>query len=469
MKFGLKSKLSVSYVLVAIACVALLSYLTNFLLERHFTAYVIQKQERENNEIVSLLVQQYRNSGVWDAGIIENVGVSALERGMIIKVTASDGTVIWDAAVHNSGWCRRMLDNMAHNMLSRYPGWEGNYTTKTYPVFSREAEAGKVEIGYYGPYYYTDNDLAFISTLNNLLIYVGIFSLVFALVIGQVMARRLSKPIIRVIDTARMISKGHFGDSSVAEISAEGSTTKEISQLITAIKDLAETLEKQELLRKRLTADVAHELRTPIATLQSHMEAMIDGIWQPDIERLKSCHEEAIRIGGLVDDLERLARYESEGLVLNRTEFDIYPLIEHILKNFESGFFSKNIALALYGKGELVFADRDKISQLIINLLSNALKYTPEGGSVEIRLCGDGDDVKITVKDNGAGIHEEDLPYIFERFYRADKSRNRATGGSGIGLSIAKAIAEAHGGSIEVKSEAGAGSEFTLKLPRKPH
>jgi two-component system sensor histidine kinase BaeS len=223
---------------------------------------------------------------------------------------------------------------------------------------------------------------------------------------------------------------------------------------------------KQELLRKRLTSDVAHELRTPVATLQSHMEAMIDGIWEPDVERLRSCQEEIVRIGKMVGDLEKLARYESENATLEREHFDLSELVKRQLQNFENEFLSKNITADFKGSEEIVFADRDKISQVVVNLLSNALKYTQPGGRVRVAVKGSEDVAELVVKDNGRGIPEEDLPYIFERFYRADKSRNRMTGGSGIGLTITRTIVEAHGGSIEVHSIIDIGTEFIVTLPK---
>jgi signal transduction histidine kinase len=268
-------------------------------------------------------------------------------------------------------------------------------------------------------------------------------------------------PISRVIKTAQMISKGYFNDRIT-----ETTNTKEILQLTTTINDLGETLQKQETLRKRLTADVAHELRTPLATLQSHMEAMIDGIWEADTERLKSCHEEIIRINGMVGDLEKLARYEGENLILNKSKFDIYELIQHISKNYEIEFINKGIQISFSGQKEIIHADKDKLSQVIINLISNALKYTPKGGAVELNLKGNDNTVEVVVKDTGMGIPAQDLPYIFERFYRADRSRNRMTGGAGIGLTISKAIVEAHKGMITVKSEPYAGTEFSVVLPR---
>jgi len=238
-----------------------------------------------------------------------------------------------------------------------------------------------------------------------------------------------------------------------------------IIELISSINNLAETLENQKNLRKRMSTDIAHELRTPLATLQSHLEAMIDGIWKPDKERLISCHEECIRINKLVGQLKSLDEYESGNYGLSKVTYDIYDQVKKIIYNFQADFKNKGININLSGKRELVFADKDKVSQVIINLLSNSLKYTKENGTVEVSINKINNEIIIKIKDTGIGIAQEDLPYIFERFYRADRSRNRVTGGVGIGLAIVKAIIDFHNGNIDVKSILGKGTEFTVLLP----
>ena len=461
MNFSLRTKMSLSYMLVALLMVSLISFLTNFLLEKQFKDYIMKQQEQKNKEVVTLVTQQYKADTGWNRDVIENIGLNALEQGMIIRVRDKSDKIIWDATIHNNGLCMEMISHMAQNMSSRYPNFNGGYVENNYPVKKDFNEIGRVEIGYYGPFYFTDNDLAFINALNTILLAVGVFSLFFALVLGTFMARRLSKPISRVITTARQISKGYFGDRIL-----EKSSTKEIVQLTGTINNLAETLEKQETLRKRMTADVAHELRTPLATLQSHMEALIDGIWKPDVERFRSCHEEIMRMNRMVGDLEKLARFENENVILNKSKFNISELIQKTIDNFEADIQSKNIEVYFDGKEEIASADKDKMSQVFINLISNALKYTQQGGMLAITVKGNEKTFEISFKDNGYGISSEDLPYIFERFYRADKSRNRLTGGSGIGLTIAKAIVEAHKGTITVKSELDKGTEFTVMLPK---
>ena len=461
MKSSLTTKLSLSYVLVIILVVSVVSFFTNFLLENQFRDYIIQQQEQKNKELVTMITQQYNDDNSWGREVIQNIGLNALEQGLIIRVSDKSDKVIWDATQHNNGLCMQMISHMAQNMNSRYRNFKGGYVETQYPVVKDSIQVGKVEVGYYGPFYLTDNDLRFINTLNRALIAMGIFSLFFSLVLGTFMARRLSRPISRVIDTAEQISKGYYGDRIL-----EKSSTKEILKLTGTINNLAETLEKQEMLRKRMAADVAHELRTPLTTLQSHMEALIDGIWHPDSERLKSCHEEILRINRMVGDLEKLAKYENDNLMLDKSEFNIAELIERLSHNFEADFKNKRIEVIIEIHDEMLYADKDKISQVLVNLLSNALKYTPEGGTVKISARRHDKALEISVKDNGIGIGQEDLPYIFERFYRVDKSRNRLTGGAGIGLTIAKAIVDAHKGNLTVRSEPEQGTEFIVVLPK---
>ncbi len=461
MKHSLRTKLSLSHIAVAAICVFLISIVSNFFLEKQFRYYVMQNQEQKNSRIVDMIEKQYEADGKWETGVIQNIGISALEQGLIIKINDSAGKPVWDAMTYNNGRCEQIIAHLSENMISRYPNWKGGFLENSFSLTAGGESIGTVDIGYYGPFYYTDNDLLFINTLNKAHMGVGLFSLFIALIFGVIMSNRLSRPIVRVIHTARSIAKGYYSDRSF-----ERSNTKELSELIETVNGLAGTLQNQESLRKRLTADVAHELRTPLAILQSHLEAMIDAVMEADEETLRSCHEETMRLNRMVGDIEKLSRYESESLILNKSDFDITELIKRILQNFENEFFSKRIRISYQGEMQMLYADRDKISQVLVNLLSNALKYTNEGGNVEISTAREGSETVIRVKDSGLGISKDDIEHIFERFYRADKSRNRMTGGSGIGLTIVKAIIEAHKGTVAVLSILGEGTEFIIHLPQ---
>lgn len=458
----LRFKLTASYLLVTFLTFILIGIFANSLLENQFEKYVVSNLNRKNTEIVATLKDRYTAWGKrWDVSGIENIGMSALGDGLIVRVSDAENKVVWDAMKHNSGMCAELLQRMAENMKSRSSGFHGGYTEKNFIITEHGKTVGQIAIGYYGPYFYTENDIAFLNTLNKMLIVAAAIAGILAFGLGTYMAGRLSTPISKAIRAAEQISEGNFQDRI-----AEKSTTTEIVELTQTINRLADTLGKQEQLRKRMTADVAHELRTPIANLQSHLEAMIDGIWKPDTERLSSCHDEAVRLAKIVGDLETLARYDGENMTLHKVYFELSALVRKISLGFQKQFQEKQIEFHLLESEQFLTADQDKVTQVLVNLISNALKYTTEGGKVEVKVEGDASAVRVRIKDSGIGIAEEDLPYIFERFYRADQSRSRATGGSGIGLAIAKSLTEAHGGRLLVTSVLGEGSEFVVEFMR---
>lgn len=211
-------------------------------------------------------------------------------------------------------------------------------------------------------------------------------------------------------------------------------------------------IEKQEEIRKRLTADVAHELRTPLAAVSSNLEAIAEGALEPTPERIQKCYDEIQRLSRLVADMEKLATAESDVLKLDRQPLDLLGLVQDVFPDAT-------------GDQVTINADRERMLQVLTNLRSNAEKYS--NGVISVIVQDTGKFAKITVTDCGQGIAPEDLPHIFERFYRADKSRSRSTGGAGIGLAIVKTIVEAHGGKVRAESEPGKGSTFTVLMPKR--
>jgi two-component system, OmpR family, sensor histidine kinase BaeS len=461
MTFKLKTKLTASYMLIILICVGIISLSSNIFFERQFRNYIIKKQEQDAKNIVTLINRQLKASGNVDSNFLYDIGMNAIDKGMIIKIKDNNDTVIWDANAINGSMCQQMMNGMQSNMQGYYSDDEGGYTEKSYDLINEDIIIGSVVVGYYGPYFYTDSDLYFIKTINNVLIIVGAISLLLAFILGLIMSKQLTKPISRVIKRAEDIAVGKF-------ISEEKvvTSTSEIVHLSDTIEDMATTLKKQQDFSRQTSLDIAHELRTPLTTIQGNLEAMIDGVMELDQHRVKILHEEVLRINRLVDDLGKLSLYERDSFVLNKTKFDISNLISQIVKSFESDFTKANKKILFSSESIRINADKDKISQVIINLISNGLKYTLAGDVVEVILKKQDDYAQITIKDNGIGIAKEDLANIFERFYRVDKSRSRLSGGSGIGLTIAKSIVKAHGGSIEVQSELEKGCKFFVKIPR---
>ncbi|MCS4463631.1 ATP-binding protein [Clostridium botulinum] len=254
------------------------------------------------------------------------------------------------------------------------------------------------------------------------------------------MSYAISKPILKVIDATNLISEGNYSKGIKEDYSIY-----EINKLIKSINMMAGDLDKQEKIRQELTKDISHELRTPITTMQAQLEAIMDGLWEPSQERLKSIYDELQRLNRLTVSIEDLSRCEGSKLRLNKSEVDLETVITTILTNFEKQLLDKDINLQVDLKHINIMIDRDKISQVILNIISNAIKYTPDKGEIFVRCFIKSDNVYISIKDSGIGISDEDKDYIFERFYRTDKSRARETGGVGIGLTISREIVKAHG------------------------
>ncbi|MBC3797301.1 sensor histidine kinase [Acetobacterium tundrae] len=462
MKHSLRTKLTLTIALVMLITIALISILANFLIEKQFTTYLASQQQNQTQEIANSLSQHYNAATkTWDTNFVQTIGMDALYDGYIITVYDLDKQTIWDAQTCDMNQCSQVMNDITQSMAMKYPQLNGEFTSKIVDITANNEKIGTVSIGYYGPYFLNENDFQFLQALNEILIGIAIFSLFFSVVVGTILAKRFSRPILKTVNATRQISDGDYA------VRIEGnSNTRELDELIGSINHLADSLGKQEALRKQLTADVAHELRTPITSIGTHIEAMIEGVWEPTIERLQSCYDEILRIGKITADLESLAKVESENLKLDKTKINLTELAQKAVGNFEADINKKHLKISMDGNGSDVWADRDRISQVLINLLSNAVKYTPDGGAIQI-VCSETDQwAKITIKDTGIGIPEDELPFVFERFYRADKCRNRKTGGSGIGLAIVKSIVTAHGGSVEAESRLNEGSCFTVMLPK---
>ena len=239
----------------------------------------------------------------------------------------------------------------------------------------------------------------------------------------------------------------------------------ENDDLIKHINKLSNELNDQENLRKQLTGDIAHELRTPLTSIKGHLDAIIVGIWEPTNERLNSINEEVKRITNLVDELRKLAKFDSGKDNLNKEIVNLKNYIKSIAYNYEGKALEKNIVIKYQLENIEALIDKEKFAQVIINILSNAIKYNNGNNAIYIKVFKKNNSINISIKDSGIGIPKSEYKNIFERFYRLDKSRGANEKGAGVGLTIAKSIVNAHGGEIEVYSEINKGSEFIISLP----
>jgi len=278
-----------------------------------------------------------------------------------------------------------------------------------------------------------------------------------ALVIAFLLAQTLTRPLRHLRHTAERMERGEVD----VRVAAGGAA--ELDALGRALNRLAETLEHEEEIRKANAADLAHELRTPVNALLSRLEAAQDGVLTgPD--NLEAMHAEALRLTRLLDDLARLADAERPGLLLDKRPVDLAAVATRVAHSFAPRFADSGVALVVNASPVEVLGDEDRLEQIVTNLVSNAWTYT-RSGEVRLRVAQEGDDVVLEVVDTGVGIASDDLRHIFTRFWRGDRSRSRATGGSGIGLAIVRELVRAHDGRVDVDSTPGNGSTFRVVLP----
>jgi two-component system OmpR family sensor kinase/two-component system sensor histidine kinase BaeS len=313
--------------------------------------------------------------------------------------------------------------------------------------------------------------LSFLDTITTSLLQMGLIIGGVGLLLGLMIARSLSAPLARLEAAARRISQGAL-DSRVP---ATG--TREIASVARAFNDMAASLQRDHELRRTMVADIAHELRTPISVLQGNIRAILDDVYPLEKAEIATIYDETLLLSRLVNDLRELAQAEAGQLSLNMQPTDIKQVIERSTMLFADLVAERGIAFATVVPDTLppVQGDPDRLQQVVYNLLSNALRHTPQGGS--ITLCAEHggtlpagaevsrQTVRVAVRDSGSGIAAEHIPHVFERFWRADKSRSREHGGSGLGLAITRHLVEAQGGSIGVESEVGHGSCFWFVLP----
>lgn len=311
----------------------------------------------------------------------------------------------------------------------------------------------------------TKSDATFRNNSYQAIFAAAVIAVVLASLLGLMASRSLSKPIKRITSTAAQIRNGDL----TARTGLKGDD--EIGQLGETFDDMANSLEKDLKLEHRLTSDVAHELRTPLMAMLATVEAMQDGVLPCDEERLETVASEVRRLSRLVDAMLQLSRIENGSTKLKVERTDLVGLVRGMVTAQEQLFADRNLRLRftmdLPHKECYANVDRDLVRQAVINLMSNAMRYTPEGGWVVVNIAQDRSDALITVSDTGIGIAKEDLSQVFSRFWRSDASRERASGGLGVGLSVTKEIVDRHHGFISVESELGKGTAFTLHLPRE--
>jgi signal transduction histidine kinase len=302
------------------------------------------------------------------------------------------------------------------------------------------------------------------GTIGRFFIRGGLVAIAIALLLTFLLSRRILAPVKALTSATRQFGKGDF--SRRVDSKDQG----ELGELAQSFNSMADDLERTERLRRNMVADVAHELRTPLSNLKGYLEAISDGVVKPDEDTIRSLNEEASSLSRLVNDLQELSLADAGEIKLIMQPEDVIGLIKEAITAIQSKVIARGLTIAtdLPATLPVVNIDSHRIKQVLLNLLENAVAHTDRGGRITVSARQQDNQIHISVADTGEGIPAEELPLIFERFYRVDKSRTRATGGSGLGLTIVKRLVEAHGGTIEVKSQPGQGSIFAFTIPFGP-
>lgn len=463
MKLRLKYKLIASYIWIAVIVVGSLLVTSRYLITREFNQYVETNME---NNMMLLAAQVNLDLNQQDTSLRqmdwESYGQKALDQGFLVTIQDADKKVFWCMQCVHSEICDTMLHTMEMRMRLVSLSAHGSYMEKSFDLIQKNQLVGTLVLGHYGPFHYSESEVNFLLILQRVFLIGAIFFILLSVFIGYIMASRIAKPIDQAIQQTKRIAQGSYEAFQVLP-----STTIELEELMGAVNQLALTLDQQLTFRRKLAQDYAHEFRTPLAVLRSSIEGMIDGIWEVNEERLASLQEEILRLTRMVEDIDQLVDVENRSLILHKTTFPMISLLTTILHNFEGELKNKQITVAMTGKEVLFYGDQDKISQVIVNLISNAIKYNRTQGSIAISLQASSRQIELAIQDSGIGIAKQDLPYIFEHLFRADRSRSHETQGNGIGLAIVKSIVQAHQGTVEVKSELHEGTTFIVRLPNE--
>lgn len=304
-------------------------------------------------------------------------------------------------------------------------------------------------------------ELEFLHSVHKSLIWVGLFFMGTGLLASYIIAKNITTPLYQLIQAAERIRKGDLQQTVLI------TRHDEIGELSRVFNQMSQKLAQNEKTRREFLANIAHELQTPLAIVNSHLDSMIDGVETPDMEKLFSMQEEVMRLSRLVKDLRDLSLAEVHQLELHKTATDINALLQRAGDMMTPLFGEKHLQLSyeLDPAVPEIYVDTDRMNQVFYNVLVNAVRYTKPCTQIEIKTQRTASHITISIRDHGNGINPKDLPHIFEHFYRSDQSRNRKSGGSGIGLSLARQFVENHEGRIHAENAAGGGVKMVICLP----
>lgn len=431
---GLRARLALAFVAVALLTVGVATLVADLGLEPRVNDAARSRLQGSALHMAELAAQVYRENDGWGPVTVATLGHLAAVDGLRLTIVRPNGSRV-------AG-------------LPAATGWMGSA-----PMTSGDKRLGELIVSQADGELLTREERHLRHSLDRLHLVAGALSVAGALVVSFLLAQTLARPLRRIRRTAQAMEQGDLSSrvqlSGGAEVAAVGH----------ALNRLAETLEHEERLRRESVSDLAHELRTPVTGLLSRIEAAQDGVISDLDQNLAAMHTEALRLTRFLDDLSRLADAQQPGLLVDKREVDLAGVVRREVDALDELFDEAGLTLTTNLRSAHVRGDAQRLGQIAVNLLTNAIRYTNPGGTIAVRVGTAGGEAFLEVTDTGIGIGPDELPYVFKRFWRGEKSRSRVTGGAGVGLAIADELARAHDGRIDVESAPGRGSRFTLALP----
>jgi two-component system, OmpR family, sensor histidine kinase BaeS len=452
----LRSRMLFYFLIVSLIGILALSVFIQYGFESSFKSYLDHNREKKIDRVIGEIEKEYKQNGNFSSTQVnEYIHEFAMTDQLYFQ--------IFDRVDHlqmDSSKIRGMMNSLGlTEPVTNGEEWQ----TKSYTLMVNNKVIGRVVAIY--PEGLIADESTFLQTIQ-LYIYASVcLTIILAIVFSMIFSKKLTSGLKKLSFATKELRQHNLD----IRIPLTG-LPSEVKELAISFNKLAESLAKEEMLRKQFTGDLAHELRTPLATLRSQIEAFQDGIWEPTSQRLEQCHEELMRLVRFVNEMEKLLAAENPQMKLEKVDLEAGGVLTALWEMFQPLCKQKGVELILREplQEEWFKADKDRLVQILTNILNNALKYTPYGKSVTLSVLSEEDDyVGFMIEDEGPGISEDDIPHIFERFYRGDKSRDRKTGGVGIGLSIVKALMDAHNGVIKVKSKLNKGTSMILWFPKQ--
>ena len=436
--FSYTTRMTLAFAFIAAMTALVAIGVVSFVWEQHFQTYTADNMETLADTTANRIADNYEHTGdLWNPDTTKPAAQAT-------EMTSGVGVKVIDAG----------------GLQKSFEPKDSSQVAMANIIVDGKA-IGSVHIWVYGSdTLMRQPDQEFRNNSYQAMLLASVVAMILASCIGYLFARNLVAPINCMTKTARAIKEGDL--SARTDLHGED----EIARLGETFDAMAESVEKDRELERRLTTDVAHELRTPLMAIQATVEAMVDGVYEADEERLVTVNSEVQRLSRLVDALLKLSRLESRSQPMKEDIVDVGELIEGIVSTHEMFVSDSGLTLDYHAEDNvLVVGDPDMIRQATANLISNAVRYTPEGGHIDVTVRRGDIMASIAVKDTGIGLTREEAKMVFSRFWRADAGRTRESGGLGVGLAVVKEIVDRHGGWVQVEGEKGEGACFTIHIP----